>query len=292
VKLNDLKHLRRISEGYGRRIAAAPLQPDPSRWRNDQLTAAWLGHATVLANFFGVGIITDPALRSRVGVGVGPMTFGPKRYVAPALRPKQLPRLDFIILTHAHMDHLDLATLRRLPRDVTVVTAAATADLVAPLRFREVIELQWGESRQFASAGGPLTIEAFKVRHWGARVRHDVHRRFNGYVLEREGRRVCLTGDTAMTNLTAIGRRGPIDLMAVPIGAYNPWITSHCTPEQAVEMANQAGARFVAPIHHRTFRLSYEPMDEPIARFERALAPQRIAWRDIGDTFVLPAFAP
>jgi len=74
----------------------------------------------------------------------------------------------------------------------------------------------------------------------------------------------------------------------VPIGAYNPWIASHCTPEQAVEMANEARARFVVPIHHQTFRLSWEPMEEPIRRFVRALAPERIALQEIGETFELP----
>ena len=267
---------------------AAPHRPDPSSWRNDRVTAAWLGHATVLLNVFGIWILTDPALRPRVGVRVGPLTFGPKRYVAPALRLRELPRLDFILLTHAHMDHLDLGTLRRIPRDVTVVTAASTADLLAPMRFRHVVEMNWGESRQLSTAGGRLSIEALKVQHWGARVRHDVHRGFNGYLLECGGRRICLAGDTARTNFAAVGRRGPTDLMAVPIGAYNPWIASHCTPEQAVEMANEARARFVVPIHHQTFRLSWEPMDEPIERFVRALAPERIALQEIGETFVLP----
>ena len=133
-----------------------------------------------------------------------------------------------------------------------------------------------------------MGIEALRVQHWGARVRHDVHRGFNGYLLECDGRRICFAGDTARTNFAAVGRRGPVDLMAVPIGAYNPWIASHCTPEQAVEMANEARARFVVPIHHQTFRLSWEPMEEPIRRFVRALAPERIALQEIGETFVLP----
>ena len=126
------------------------------------------------------------------------------------------------------------------------------------------------------------------MQHWGARVRHDAHRGFNGYLLECTGRRVCIAGDTARTNFAAIGSRGPVDLMAVPIGAYNPWIASHCTPEQAIDMANEARARFVMPIHHQTFRLSREPMDEPIQPFVGGLAPERIALREIGETFVLP----
>ena len=90
VSLGDLKYLRRISEGYFRTISAAPHKPDPRHWRDDQLTVSWLGHATVLLNFFGVWILTDPALRARVGVRVGPLTSGPKRHVAPALRTSEL----------------------------------------------------------------------------------------------------------------------------------------------------------------------------------------------------------
>ena len=231
ISLGDLKYLRRISEGYLRTIPAAPHKPDPRHWPDDRLTLSWLGHATVLINFFGVWILTDPALLSRIGVRVGPLTFGPKRYVAPALRASELPPLDFVILTHAHMDHLDIGTLRRLRRNVTVVTAEATADLLTPLRFREVVELGWGASRQFDTRHGDLSIEAFKVRHWGARMRNDVHRGFNGHILERQGRRICLAGDTALTSFTAVGRK-PTDVIVVPIGAYNPGLPVTARPSR------------------------------------------------------------
>src|SRR5207302_1876133 len=81
-----------------------------------------------------------------------------------------------------------------------------------------------------------------------------------------------------------------VDLAIMSIGAYNPWIHSHCTPEQAIDMANAAGARFIMPVHHQTFRLSFEPFREPIERFVAALGntPERIALREIGETFVLP----
>ncbi|HUK36946.1 MAG TPA: MBL fold metallo-hydrolase, partial [Vicinamibacterales bacterium] len=219
-------------------------------------------------------------------VRAGGVTLGPKRFVAPALDAHQLPPLDFILLTHAHMDHFDLGTLRRLSRRATVITATSTADLV-PRRFRDVVELGWGELQTFDRPRGALTVEAFSVRHWGARVRTDTHRGFNGYIVERNGRRLCLAGDTARTDMRAIGRRAPIDVMAVPIGAYDPWIMSHCTPEQAVAMANEARAKYVVPIHHQTFRLSREPIDEPIRRFRRALEPDRVALTDVGETFEL-----
>ena len=98
-----------------------------------------------------------------------------------------------------------------------------------------------------------------------------------------------LGGDTAMTDSFAKLRR-PIDIAIMSIGAYNPWIQSHCTPEQAVEMATAAGAQFIMPVHHQTFRLSFEPFREPIERFQTVLqnAPERIALREIGETFVMP----
>ena len=74
------------------------------------------------------------------------------------------------------------------------------------------------------------------------------------------------------------------------IAAYNPWIRNHCTPEEAIEMANAVGAQFIMPVHHQTFRLSFEPLREPIERFQAALSnsPERIALREVGETFVLP----
>jgi L-ascorbate metabolism protein UlaG (beta-lactamase superfamily) len=110
-------------------------------------------------------------------------------------------------------------------------------------------------------------------------------------VLKRNQRRILFAGDSAMTDSFAdLRERGHIDLAIMSIGSYNPWIHSHCTPEQAVEMANAAGAQFIMPVHHQTFRLSFEPLGEPIERFAAALkqTPERIALREIGETFVLP----
>ena len=286
--LHDAKHWKRVSAGYRRRIAPAPHKPDPSSWGDGRLTLAWLGHSTVLVNFYGIWIITDPVLLPRVGIRAGFVTLGPKRFVAPALRVRQLPPIDLILLTHAHMDHLDMGTLRKLPHDAIVVTATSTSDLLRRLHFRQVVELGWGERRRLEHNHQRIEVEAFGVRHWGARMRRDVHRGFNGYLIERKGRRIVIAGDTARTNFSHVGRHGPVDVMAVPIGAYDPWIASHCTPEQAIAMANEARARFVVPIHHQTFRLGREPMDEPIRRFTKAIDPARIALTEIGQTFRMP----
>jgi L-ascorbate metabolism protein UlaG (beta-lactamase superfamily) len=159
-------------------------------------------------------------------------------------------------------------------------------------RFSNVTELNWDESKTLSAAAGEIVITAFSVKHWGARTQHDTYRGYNGYLVERNGRRIIFAGDTAITeSFSALRRHGPIDVAIMPISAYNPWIQSHGTPEQAVQMANAAGARFVVPVHHQTFRLSFEPFREPIERFQSTLSktPERIALREIGETFVLPS---
>ena len=304
----EMRFLKIILDDTKRRVPAAPAKPDPASWSDDRVTAAWLGHSTVLINFYGVNILTDPVLGSRVGIHVaGPLVLGMKRYVAPALTFRELPPIDLVLLSHAHMDHFDLRTLRRFDRRPLVVTANGTADLLRCTRLAgHVTELSWGEattlkfSRSPAAGAvgrGEIEVEAFEVKHWGARMRTDDHRGYNGYILRRGGAAILVGGDTSFTPRFARlrghgGARsgGGFDLAIMPIGAYDPWINSHCTPEQAVEMADLAGSRFILPVHHQTFKLSREGFDEPIRRFERALSrtPERVAARRVGDTFLLP----
>jgi L-ascorbate metabolism protein UlaG (beta-lactamase superfamily) len=280
-----------------RPIVPAFAKPEPLTWNNTQVTAAWIGHATVLINFFGVKILTDPVLFPRIGIRLPGFTIGPKRLTAAALQFHELPKIDIILLSHAHFDHLDLRTLHRFDEKPLVITAPNTADLLKWTRLRDVTELRWGETKVLDIASqtkSNIAISAFEVKHWGARTQRDTHRGYNGYLIEsRSGgrRRILFAGDTAMTDSFAKLRHyGEIDLAIMSIGAYNPWIHSHCTPEQAVEMASAARAQFIMPVHHQTFRLSFEPLREPIERFQVALSetPERIALREVGETFVLP----
>ena len=277
-----------------RPISPAFAKPEPLKWNDTELTAAWIGHATVLINFFGIKILTDPVLFPRIGIRLPGFTIGPKRLTAPALEFHELPKIDVVLLSHAHFDHFDLRTLHRFDETTCVVTAPNTADLLKWTRLRDVTELRWGEEKSLTTSAGAVTISAFQVKHWGARKQRDTYRGYNGYVMEsrsRGRRRILFGGDTTMTNTFAeLSQHGPVDLAIMSIGAYNPWIQSHCTPEQAVEMATAAGAQFIMPVHHQTFRLSFEPFREPIERFQAALSntPERIALREIGETFVLP----
>lgn len=278
-----------LSDLY-RPVPDAPHHPKPEAWSNDRVTAAWLGHATVLVNFFGIIILTDPVFFLRCGIRFGPFTLGPKRYVACALKPEELPPVDLVLLSHAHMDHLDLRSLSAVSRDAIVVSARATADIFHRIRFRRVIEMEWNETQVIETRRGNVSISAFRLRHWGARMQHDTFRGYNAYVIERGGKRLCHMGDSARMDASLLASRGPVDLLFAPIAAYDPWIRAHCTPEEAVAMADEASARYIMPVHYESFKLSWEPMDEPLARFKAALHSQteRIALTEIGETFVLP----
>lgn len=287
----------RLIRGFIAESARGLLNPDatpvPELWNSHTITAAWLGHATVLLNFYGVTILTDPVLFNRIGADTICGTIGPKRLVAPALKPSELPTIDLVLLSHAHMDHLDPATLRRLPNETQAVTAHDTADLLRGTRVKRARELAWGEKARITTRNGELEIKAFEVNHWGARWKYDRQRGYNGYVISREGKKIIFGGDTAWSDsFQSLRREGPFELAMMPIGAYNPWIFAHCSPEQAVKMANRAGAEHFLPMHFNTFPFGREGTSEPIQRLEAAIESQRIGWRGVGQTFSLERVRP
>jgi L-ascorbate metabolism protein UlaG (beta-lactamase superfamily) len=274
-----------------RNILPAPVRPSPQNWSDNEITLCWLGHATVLINFYGIRILTDPALGNRIGVSLGFGTVGPKRYIAPALGVRELPPIDLLLLSHAHMDHMDLPSLERFDGSTLTVTAMNTSDVLRSARLKKIVELPWNGQTTVRTSNGEVRIEAFEVRHGGRRWPSEINRGYNGYVLRREGKAILFAGDTAHTRLfSKLSPRGPFEAAVMPIGAYQPWIWNHCTPEEAVEMMNWAGARYIVPVHHQTFRLSNEPMTEPLERLDAALQgePERLALRRIGEHFVCP----
>ncbi|MEO7932796.1 MAG: MBL fold metallo-hydrolase [Chthoniobacterales bacterium] len=282
--------LRQLFLDSFRSVPPAPHRPTPASWSNEKITGACLGHSTVLLNFLGSWVLTDPVFSMRAGPGWSPFVLGPKRYLRPALSIRELPKIDLIVLSHAHFDHFDLSSLRHFPRDTQIVTARHTSDLLR--RFHHVHELHWNQTLTLKLQSGSIAITGIEVKHWGARMLRDEHRGYNGYVLEKSGRRVFYSGDTAMTDaFRHLGANGQnIDLILMPIGAYDPWIRAHCNPEQAHAMAEAAGAKHFVPVHHQTFKLSSERMDEPAHRIRAAFAsePERLLSVDVGETFVVP----
>lgn len=269
----------------GREVKQPSKRPDPKSWPDQGVHAAWLGHSTVLMKIDGVTVLTDPVFSTRAGIDLLFFTVGVKRLVNPALTLPALPPIDLILVSHAHMDHLDVPSLRALENKGTrVITATETSDLFRPERYQSLQELGWNESTQ----AGAARVTGLEVNHWGARMRTDTYRGYNGYLVEVGKRQVLFAGDTANTDAfrRLPGAARP-DLAIFPIGAYNPWIYAHCTPEQAWRMANEARAEVVLPVHHQTFSLSREPLTEPIERFYAAAgtAERRVGWDEIGESF-------
>jgi L-ascorbate metabolism protein UlaG (beta-lactamase superfamily) len=172
-----------------------------------------------------------------------------------------------------------------------VVTCTGCAALVRPLGFTDVRELRWGE----ATVVHGVTITAMGARHWGKRwPPFGRAYGFNSYVLAREGHRMLLACDSADTDLFAPLAQNPPEVAAFSIGAYDPWIANHANPEQVWRMFSSTGARYLIPIHWGTFRLSKEPLDEPMRRLLAAAGDHtdRIVDRQIGSAWTLPIASP
>ena len=279
----------RLAE-MGQEVPAAPHTPTPETWNDNAITLAWLGHATVLINFYGVRILTDPTLFDRIGVDLGIGSLGPLRQVRCALTPATLPDIDLVLVSHAHFDHLDTPSLGAIRGRPALITASDVSDLIPRRPYSSIAELRWDEHTTIRTPRGEVLVRSIQVKHWGARIQRDTYRGWTGFIVEREGKRLLIGGDTADTPLFRAHRRyGPFEAAVMPVGAYDPWIWNHCTPEQGVAMADAAGARLFVPVHHQTFKLSREGYRDPIERVDAALRHEqgRIALREIGQTGLL-----
>jgi L-ascorbate metabolism protein UlaG (beta-lactamase superfamily) len=221
------------------------------------ISITYVGHATVLIRMDGVSLLTDPVYSSRLIL--------PKRLVAPGVRLENLPPLDVVLVSHGHMDHLDVPTHRRLPKTRTVaVVAKNLTDLVADAGYREIVELAWGEHVTVSDT----RITALPVKHWGTRNVWPDQRGYAGFLIEHANGSVFFPGDTAyFPRFRDYGRRHAIDVALLPIGAYSPpsFRRVHMNPEDALQALVDLQARWMVPIHWGTFVVSYEPIDEPVS---------------------------
>lgn len=265
-------------------MPAAHSRIDFDKLGRARLSAAWVGHATVLLRMAGKTILTDPVFSRRIGVSVGGVTVGLGRLLPPAAEIEHLPAIDIVLLSHAHFDHLDKPSLRRLvsgpARGAVVITADRTRALI-PDGFGEVVQLAWGRQARI----GELRIEALQPRHWGARTALDRGRGYNAYLIEHGLDRVLFAGDTAITD--TFDRLGPIGLSVFGIGAYQTWEGAHATPEQVWNMFMRIGDSErgrLLPMHHSTFDMGEKRPDEPITRLLAAAGDDatRIICREPG----------
>ena len=249
----------------------------------DCYSASWIGHSTVLLQFGGKNILTDPMFSRRAS----PVQWvGPRRVTDPSMSSDALPPIDIVLLSHNHYDHLDRASVKQIAR------ANPAATWISPLRLsnytrrwgiKDVVELDWWGS---AVVDG-IRITATPARHFAARGLADRNKSlWCGFTIEGKGRRAYFAGDTAYhPAFGEIGDRcGPFDFVMIPIGAYDPrWFMKivHVDPEEAVQIYRDLIAPhpnspnpLMLAIHWGTFRLTDEPMDEP---------PRRVSarWRDV-----------
>ena len=267
-------------------VASEP--PNPRTWSSGGITLTWIGHSSFLINLEGTTILTDPVFSEKVGFSVlGLGTLGLRRFVPPALQMADLPHLDLVLVSHAQMDHYDIPSLTQLRRDVPLIMARDTSEFVDDVGFSNLHELDWGQA---AEVDG-VRIEAIPVKHWGRRYPWDHDRGYNGLLLTKHKRSVLFGGDTAYTEqvtLTLKERRP--DVVMFPIGGYDPYISNHASPEQAWDMFHEVNARYLVPMHWRTFRMSDERPFEPYERLTAAIngAAPKIALHEIGQTWSLP----
>jgi len=229
----------------------------------------FIGHASFFLQIGGENVLIDPNFARWL--------FVLKRLRKPGVKIHDLPPIDLVLITHAHFDHLHRPSLRALVQHTkrwrgsapTIVVPEHVFDLVSDLVFRDVVELNWWTNYRHRN----VTITHVPSRHWGARVLKDAHRGYGGYVLRDGKHSVYHAGDTAyFSGFREIGMRLSPQLALLPIGAYNPpsFRNVHASPADAMRGFIDLNSKWMVPMHYGTFRLSHEPMEEPLELLDEA----------------------
>lgn len=229
----------------------------------DQLGVTFIGHSSFFLQIGGRNVLVDPNFARWI--------FLLKRLRRPGMRLRDLPPIDAVLVSHAHFDHLHRPSLRSIARLTgkrpIIVVPKHLHDLVSDLGFARVVELEWWEKLQL----GEVEVTHVPARHWGARIVRDMHRGYGGYVLRAKGHSIYHAGDTAyFTGFREIGERLKPEVALLPIGAYHPesYRSVHTSPEDAIQGFLDLGARYMVPMHYGSFRLSHEPVEEPLQRLK------------------------
>lgn len=279
TKLNQLWRLVRESH-VTPLVGSARMPPTP---RGEETVVTWIGHSSFLVQMTGRAVLIDPVFATRLILL--------RRQRRPGIQVRDLPPIDAVLLTHAHMDHLNRPSLRAVTREgrrrglpaPIVIVPPGVEDLVEGLGFARVETLAWWQTAQPPELAS-LQLTATPAKHWGARLFKDRHRGFGGYFLEASGspaaRSVYHSGDTAyFGGFREIGARLQPDVALLPIGAYSPdsYRAVHTSPEEALQAFVDLGARVLIPMHFGTFRLGREPMSEPLPRLLAATKERGLA---------------
>lgn len=232
---------------------------------SEELGVTFIGHSSFFIQIGGLNLLIDPVFATWLVLL--------RRLRRPGAAIKQLPPIDAVLLTHAHMDHLNLPSLRKLIRHTrrlrghapAVIVPWGVEDIVSKLGFARVTALRWWQSTRL----GNVDVTMTPAKHWGARMFNDEGRGYGGYVLRAGEHSLYHSGDSAyFDGFREIGARLAPEVALLPIGAYSPdsFRSVHTSPEDALQAFLDTGAATMAPMHYGTFRLSQEPIEEPLPR--------------------------
>ena len=277
---------QRLAQGQGtrwpRRVPAPRKPVLPAGVPAGQVAVTFIGHATFLLQLAGMNILTDPVFASRVGpFGL----LGPKRARPPALRLGELPRIDVVVLSHNHYDHLDLTALRWLARQhrPVVMTTLGNRAWLEARGVGRVSEFDWWQA---GDATPELGVVCTPAQHFAARAPWDRNRTlWGGFFLRTPAGSIFFAGDSGWApHFAEINRRlGAPDLALIPIGAYEPrWFMEavHVNPAEAVRAHLALGARRSIGMHFGTFQLTDEAIDAPRRELAAAVTTQGVAAAD------------
>ncbi|HEY0625179.1 MAG TPA: MBL fold metallo-hydrolase [Allosphingosinicella sp.] len=285
----------------------------PRRVNGSEMRVTWIGHATVLVQTGGLNILTDPIWSERAS----PFSFaGPKRVRAPGVKFEDLPKIDLVVISHNHYDHMDLPTLKRLwARDRPLIVTSLGNDTILrnagmPPRATEygpgVEALDWGQPTLISrhedrTGGGPAYVVPLRNHHWGSRWGTDRNRAlWSAFLIKLPGGDIFFAGDTGWGDgswVKEAAAQGPYRLAIIPIGAYEPrdfMKTNHVNPEEAVHMFEMLRPTAALGIHWGTFQLTFEAINDPPSRLAnlrraRGIPANGFLATEVGRTFSVPA---
>ena len=253
-------------------VSKEKVLSDLNKFKNDDYIA-WIGHATFIIKLGEITIITDPVFSKNAG----PLIFGPKRFVKPALNLREIPKVDLFLLTHNHYDHQDMMTIRRFPyKKSKVLLPLKLGKYFSRNGYKDVNEMDWYDEIQ---VNEKLKVTFLPAVHWSKRSLTDTNKSLWGnFLIEYDGKKILFACDTGVGNIYKdLGNKyGPIDISFINIGAYNfyPMMpikdksTFHTNPEEALSIGRDLKSRKIIGMHWGTFVLSLEPIMEPLTRFK------------------------
>ena len=291
------------------RVRVAQTVPPP-RVMGSEMIVTWIGHATILVQTRGVNILMDPIWSDRAS----PFSFaGPKRVRAPGVRFDDLPKIDLVLVSHNHYDHMDVPTLKRLwLRDGPLIITSLGNDKILRNASIDALGLDWGGTKDFlcdwtAPPGlekililNPCRIQLQRNHHWSSRWGADRNRAlWSAFTVHLPDGNLFFAGDTGYGDgswVDEAARQGPYRLAILPVGAYEPrdvMQANHVDPDEAVRIFEKLKARTALGMHWGTFQLTFEAIDDPprrlaAARRARGIAADRFVTTEVGRSFRVP----